>query len=297
MSTPDANDALAIRPRHRASRGRARRPCAGRRRLGARSAARRGVEGCRPRDLRRPRDRFARAARRRSAGWSLSGAASPCYKVAGIDVALPRRESKSGRGHTAFAVEGDPSMPLARGCAAARLHDQRDRLGSADRRVRGSLRRARRSRRGGPAGGRPAHLRRRQPARAAGAAVRRALRAHGSRGDAHDPARASRSTICRPNASGASCEKLLLQARRPSIGFTLARELSVVHRLWPEMAALIGCEQEHEWHPEGDVWIHTLMVIDQARSRIDALTHCRAGHHHAGRGLPRFRQALDHRVP
>ena len=38
------------------------------------------------------------------------------------------------------------------------------------------------------------------------------------------------------------------------------------------MAALIGCEQEHEWHPEGDVWIHTLMVIDQARSRIDALT-------------------------
>jgi tRNA nucleotidyltransferase (CCA-adding enzyme) len=68
-------------------------------------------------------------------------------------------------------------------------------------------------------------------------------------------------------------EKLLLQARRPSLGFALARELDVVRRLWPEMAALIGCEQEHEWHPEGDVWIHTLMVIDQARGRIDALTH------------------------
>ena len=40
------------------------------------------------------------------------GRSFPVYKVAGVDVALPRRESKSGRGHTAFAVEGDPSMPL-----------------------------------------------------------------------------------------------------------------------------------------------------------------------------------------
>jgi tRNA nucleotidyltransferase (CCA-adding enzyme) len=40
------------------------------------------------------------------------GRSFPVYKVAGIDVALPRRESKSGRGHTAFAVEGDPAMPL-----------------------------------------------------------------------------------------------------------------------------------------------------------------------------------------
>src|SRR6185436_12083741 len=26
-----------------------------------------------------------------------------------------------------------------------------------------------------------------------------------------------------------------------------------------------------EWHPEGDVWVHTLLVIDQARARIDDL--------------------------
>ena len=30
-------------------------------------------------------------------------------------------------------------------------------------------------------------------------------------------------------------------------------------------------EQEPEWHPEGDVWTHTLMVIDQARTRNDDL--------------------------
>jgi tRNA nucleotidyltransferase (CCA-adding enzyme) len=31
------------------------------------------------------------------------------------------------------------------------------------------------------------------------------------------------------------------------------------------MRPLVGCLQEPEWHPEGDVWIHTLMVIDKAR--------------------------------
>ena len=37
----------------------------------------------------------------------------------------------------------------------------------------------------------------------------------------------------------------------------------------------MGCPQEPEWHPEGDVWVHTLMVIDQARTRIDDLPHPR----------------------
>src|SRR4029453_19215574 len=35
--------------------------------------------------------------------------------------------------------------------------------------------------------------------------------------------------------------------------------------------ALGGGQQEPEWHPEGDVWGHTLQVIDQARARIDDL--------------------------
>jgi tRNA nucleotidyltransferase (CCA-adding enzyme) len=66
-------------------------------------------------------------------------------------------------------------------------------------------------------------------------------------------------------------EKLLLLAERPSLGFTLALELGVIDQLFPELKALVGCPQEPEWHPEGDVWIHTLMVIDQARDRIHDL--------------------------
>ena len=65
-------------------------------------------------------------------------------------------------------------------------------------------------------------------------------------------------------------EKLLF-APRPSIGFALALELGVVARLFPELQALVGCPQEPEWHPEGDVWVHTLQVVDQARQRIDDL--------------------------
>jgi tRNA nucleotidyltransferase (CCA-adding enzyme) len=66
-------------------------------------------------------------------------------------------------------------------------------------------------------------------------------------------------------------EKLLLLPRRPSIGFELALDLGVVDRLFPEVKALVGCPQEPEWHPEGDVWAHTLLVIDRARERIDDL--------------------------
>jgi tRNA nucleotidyltransferase (CCA-adding enzyme) len=62
-------------------------------------------------------------------------------------------------------------------------------------------------------------------------------------------------------------EKLLLVAERPSLGFALARELGVIERLLPEMVPLYSCPQHPEWHPEGDVWTHTLMVIDQARRR------------------------------
>ncbi|HAV12079.1 MAG TPA: polynucleotide adenylyltransferase, partial [Opitutae bacterium] len=31
---------------------------------------------------------------------------------------------------------------------------------------------------------------------------------------------------------------------------------------FPEIEALVGCEQEPEWHPEGDVWKHTCHCLD-----------------------------------
>ncbi|PIP60953.1 hypothetical protein COX00_00480 [Candidatus Uhrbacteria bacterium CG22_combo_CG10-13_8_21_14_all_47_17] len=62
--------------------------------------------------------------------------------------------------------------------------------------------------------------------------------------------------------------KLLLQAKRPSIGFELMRELGIISNTYPELALLQRTKQEPEWHPEGDVWIHTMMVIDAAANII-----------------------------
>jgi tRNA nucleotidyltransferase (CCA-adding enzyme) len=58
-------------------------------------------------------------------------------------------------------------------------------------------------------------------------------------------------------------EKLLLKSRRPSIGFELLRETGLL-RFFPEVEALVGVPQEPDWHPEGDVFVHTLMVLDEA---------------------------------
>jgi tRNA nucleotidyltransferase (CCA-adding enzyme) len=88
--------------------------------------------------------------------------------------------------------------------------------------------------------------------------------------DARDLCRAISLDDLPPERVWGEIEKLLL-APRPSIGFALAMELGVVAKQFPELHALAECLQEPEWHPEGDVWVHTLQVVDQARARIDDL--------------------------
>lgn len=65
-------------------------------------------------------------------------------------------------------------------------------------------------------------------------------------------------------------KKLFLQSPRPSIGLEFMRELGIIERFYPELHALIDTPQEPEWHPEGDVWIHTNMVIDEAAKLASA---------------------------
>lgn len=56
-------------------------------------------------------------------------------------------------------------------------------------------------------------------------------------------------------------KKLLLQGRKPSLGLQFLRHCGWL-RFYPELAALEGCPQDPIWHPEGDVWIHTLHCLD-----------------------------------
>ena len=199
------------------------------------------------------------------------GQSFPVYKLvpAGasqgeIDVALPRRESKKGRGHKGFEVQGDPSMSIAE---AARRRDFTVNTIAWD----------------------PLTDQYEDPFEGRADLERRLLRAVDPRTFADDSLRALRAVqfaarfdftideetaaLCRALALDdlpaeriwVEIEKLLTRAERPSIGLRLALDFGVIARVLPELLPLIGCEQEPEWHPEGDVWTHTLLVIDRAR--------------------------------
>lgn len=59
-------------------------------------------------------------------------------------------------------------------------------------------------------------------------------------------------------------EKVLLKANKPSIFFEYARKINLLSSIFSPMDKLIGVKQEPKWHPEGDVWTHTMIVLDEA---------------------------------
>ncbi|HEY7448874.1 MAG TPA: HD domain-containing protein [Vicinamibacterales bacterium] len=198
------------------------------------------------------------------------GQSFPVYKVDDIDVALPRRESKAGRGHKAFKVDGDPSMTVEE---AARRRDFTINAIAWDPLTSEYL---------DPFGGRAdlqASILRAVDLQTFGDDSLRVLRALQLAARFELQLEAATADVCRAIALDdlpaerlwGEIDKLLLQAERPSIGFELGRQLGVIEKLFPELHALVGCPQEPEWHPEGDVWIHTMLVIDEMRRRLDDL--------------------------
>jgi tRNA nucleotidyltransferase (CCA-adding enzyme) len=55
--------------------------------------------------------------------------------------------------------------------------------------------------------------------------------------------------------------KLLTKGRSISKGLEFLRQVGWL-RYYPELEALVGCEQDPQWHPEGDVWCHTKKSLD-----------------------------------
>ena len=202
---------------------------------------------------------------------NVVGEAFTVYKIgAHLDVSLPRRERKTGRGHRAFFIEGDPEMTFSE--AAARrdftinailqdpltgeiidpFHGQADikrgilRTVSADTFGEDSLR----------------------VLRAAQFAARFEFRV--------EPETAA---LCKTiDLSDLPAEriwneiaKLLLRSRRPSVGLGWLHALGALDQLFPEIKTLIDVPQDPEWHPEGDVFVHTRLVVDRARELIEDL--------------------------
>jgi tRNA nucleotidyltransferase (CCA-adding enzyme) len=199
----------------------------------------------------------------------LVGESFQVFKIGSIDVSLPRRESKSGRGHKGFLITGDPTMTFAE---AARRRDFTVNAIGWD----------------------PLTDEYQDPWNGRRDLDARQLKVVDPQTFGDDSLRvlravqfAARFQFELEPASAALCRTIplddlpaeriwgeiekLLMAPAPSVGLSLAADLGVVEQLFPELHALVGCPQEPEWHPEGDVWVHTLQVVDQARGRIDDL--------------------------
>jgi len=191
-----------------------------------------------------------------------------------LDVSIPRRERKSGRGHKAFVIEGDPAMSVAE---ATRRRDFTINAILQDP-LTGELI---------------------DPFNGRRDLEQRVLRAVSAETFAEDSLRVLRAAqfasrfefeldtdtveLCRAidlsdlpaERIWGEIEKLLLQSSQPSVGLEWLHRLGVVEKLFPEIQSLIGVPQDPEWHPEGDVFVHTKLVIDRARELIDDLSYPR----------------------
>ncbi len=59
-------------------------------------------------------------------------------------------------------------------------------------------------------------------------------------------------------------EKALLKASTPSVFFEELKKMRQLSCWFPELEALSGVPQPPVHHPEGDVWTHTMQVLDEA---------------------------------
>lgn len=189
----------------------------------------------------------------------------------GLDIAMPRRERAQGRGHRDFSVEVDPFIGVE---GAARRRDFTvnammedvltgellDPFGGQEDLKRGILR----------------HV----DDRSFGEDSLRVLRgaqfaARFGFAVAEETVALCRmmdlSALSRERVEG-ELEKALLQAPRPSVFFRVLRQMEQLDVWFGELVALIGVEQNPKYHAEGDVWEHTMMVLDAAadyRTQVD----------------------------
>jgi tRNA nucleotidyltransferase (CCA-adding enzyme) len=192
------------------------------------------------------------------------GRAFGVFRIKGIeaDFSLPRRDSKSGSGHRGFDIAFDPDLDFAE---ASRRRDLTVNSIGLDP-LSGEIL--------DPHGGRRD-------------LERGVLRATDAEHFAEDPLRGLRTAqfaarldmlpdeelteLCAeldlgelpPERIYAELRKLLLKATRPSLGFAFLERARLL-RCFPELDALRGVPQDPQWHPEGDVWVHTMLVLDEA---------------------------------
>lgn len=206
---------------------------------------------------------------------NVVGEAFTVYKLGSdLDVGLPRRERKTGRGHRAFVIEGDPSMTIE------------DSTRRRDFTINAILQDPLTGEIIDPFHGRDdlqsGIIRAVSPATFAEDSLR-VLRAAQFAARFEFTVEPETGLLCvaielsdlPAERIWIELEKLLLLAHRPSIGLSWLYTLGAIDQLFPEINALVDVEQDPEWHPEGDVFVHTRLVIDRARELIDDLPYAK----------------------
>lgn len=65
-------------------------------------------------------------------------------------------------------------------------------------------------------------------------------------------------------------KKALMQSARPEIYFDILRRAGALEVWFKELAALIGVRQNPKYHPEGDAYVHTMLVLRAAAEMREA---------------------------
>ncbi|MCC5849052.1 MAG: CCA tRNA nucleotidyltransferase [Verrucomicrobia bacterium] len=65
--------------------------------------------------------------------------------------------------------------------------------------------------------------------------------------------------------------RMLTESPRPGDAVALLDDCKLLEQILPEFLDLRGCTQPPEFHPEGDVWVHTLMMLNELKNPSPAL--------------------------
>ncbi|MBQ7010220.1 MAG: HD domain-containing protein [Clostridia bacterium] len=184
-------------------------------------------------------------------------------KGADVDVAMPRKEKVRGKGHRDFEVFVDPFIGTEKASARrdftvnAMMQDVLtgeiiDHHGGREDLCRGVLRHVSDE----SFGEDPLRV-----LRLCQFAARFGFSAHPSTVEICK--KMDVSTLSRERVDG-ELKKALLKSERPSVFFELLRETEQLAPWFAELLPLIGLRQDPKYHAEGDVWTHTMLVLDEA---------------------------------
>jgi len=84
----------------------------------------------------------------------------------------------------------------------------------------------------------------------------------------------------------------MLTEGRARRAFELLDETGLLHQVLPEVEKMKGVEQPPQFHPEGDVWVHTLMLLEQLPAGCSPTLALGVLLHDVGKP-PTFRRAPD----